>query len=82
MEMRPLCMLWPISMQSIRTIGFELGMKDMTKRVFDNRYLISRVIDVYIYGSEEQYGSLQPGLSIPPEALKIYQVNGNELIPL
>lgn len=52
------------------------------QRVFDNRYLISRVIDVYIYGSEEQYGSLQPGLSIPPEALKIYQVNGNELIPL
>lgn len=52
------------------------------QRVFDNRYLISRVIDVYIYSGSEQYGSLQPGLSIHPEALKVYRVVEDKLVPL
>ena len=52
------------------------------QRVFDNRYLISRIIDVYVYGGGEQYGSLQPGLSIDPDALKIYRVKGETLISL
>lgn len=56
--------------------------RKIPQRVFDNRYLISRVIDVYIYGGYEQYGSLQPGLSIPPEALKIYRVVEDKLVPL
>lgn len=50
------------------------------QRVFDNRFLINRLIDVYIYGSSEQYGSLLPGLSIAPDALKIYKVENNRLV--
>ena len=49
------------------------------QRVFDNRFLINRLIDVYIYGSSEQYGSLLPGLSIAPDALRIYRVENNQL---
>lgn len=52
------------------------------QRVFDNRYLISRIIDVYIYGGSEQYGSLQPGLSVSPDALKIYRVAEDKLVLL
>lgn len=52
------------------------------QRVFDNRYLISRIIDVYVYGGREQYGSLQPGLSISSDALKMYLVDEDELISL
>lgn len=54
----------------------------VTQKIFDNRYLINRVVDVYIYGSQEQYGSLQPGLSIPPGDLKIYQVVNDDLVLL
>lgn len=52
------------------------------QRVFDNRYLINRIIDVYVYGYGEQYGSLQPGLSIAPETLKKYKVDGHQLVEL
>lgn len=52
------------------------------QRVFDNRYLINRIIDVYVYGYGEQYGSLQPGLSIAPESLKGYRVDECQLLEL
>lgn len=50
--------------------------------VFDNKYLIERIIDIYVYGYGEQYGSLQPGLSIKPDAIKIYSVQNNQLVAL
>lgn len=52
------------------------------QRAYDNRYLFSEIINVYIYGDGEQYASLQPGLFVAPVDLKIYRVNENELIPL
>ena len=50
------------------------------QRVFDNKYLIDRIIDVYVYGNHEQYGSLQPGMFIQPEIIKIYGVENEELV--
>ncbi len=50
------------------------------QRVFDNIYLIRRIIDIYVYGSKEQYGSLQPGFSIDSDELKLYRVDGKMLI--
>lgn len=52
------------------------------QRVFDNKYLIERIIDIYVYGYGEQYGSLQPGLSIKPDAIKIYSVQNDQLVAL
>lgn len=51
------------------------------QRVYDNVYLINRIIDVYVYGSNEQYGSLLPGLSIPADNMKVYRVENDDLIP-
>ena len=49
------------------------------QRVFDNRYLIQLFLDVYIYAMKEQYGSLQPGSSIPPHNLEIFKIENNGL---
>lgn len=49
------------------------------QRVFDNRYLIEVFISVYIYHGNEQYGSLQPGLSVPASNLTIYKVDNGQL---
>ena len=49
------------------------------QRVFDNRYLIQTFISAYIYHDNEQYGSLQPGLSSPPSALTIYRIEDGQL---
>lgn len=53
---------------------------NVPQRVFDNRYLINKIIDVYAYNDNEQYGSLKSGLKIPSNSLKIYKVFGKELI--
>lgn len=52
----------------------------ISQRVFDNIYLINKIINAYVYNDREQYGSLLPGLSISPNELKIYKVSGKELI--
>lgn len=52
------------------------------QRVYDNRFLIEKIISVYVYHSDGQYGSLQPGLSVAPEILQVYRVENNQLIAL
>ena len=53
---------------------------NIPKKVYDNKYLIDKIIDVYVYNYNEQYGSLLPGLYVSPDELKIYEVSGKELI--
>ncbi len=49
------------------------------KRVYDNIIFLRRFVSIYFYDSEE-YGSLLPGESVPPESLKVYQVVGDNLV--
>jgi len=52
----------------------------ISKRVYDNLFLINHIIDAYVYYSTEQYGSLNAGISIENRNLKIYQVQNESLI--
>lgn len=49
------------------------------KRVYDNITFLRRFVSVYFYNAEE-YGSLLAGNSVPPEALKIFEVIENDLV--
>lgn len=50
------------------------------KKVYDNLFLINRIIDVYVYNATEQYGSLNVGISVDNTCQKIYQVQNETLI--
>lgn len=52
----------------------------ISKRVYDNLFLIDRIIAVYAYHSTEQCGSLNAGISIDNKNLKIYQVQNDSLL--
>lgn len=56
--------------------------RKIPQRVFDNLFLIEKVISIYVYHSNEQYGSLQSGLSVAPERLQVYRVDNNQLIAI
>lgn len=52
----------------------------VSKRVYDNLFLINQIIDVYEYHSLQQCGSLNAGISIDSRNLKIYQVKNKSLV--
>lgn len=49
------------------------------KKVYDNITFLRRFISIYFYNVEE-YGSLLAGNSVPPEALKVFEVRKNDLV--
>lgn len=49
------------------------------KRIYDNIAFLKRFVSIYFYDSEE-YGSLLAGKSVHPNALKIFRVEGNDLV--
>lgn len=49
------------------------------KRIYDNIAFLRRFVSIYFYDSEE-YGSLLAGKSVQPEALKVFRVEGNDLV--
>ena len=49
------------------------------KKVYDNITFLRRFISIYFYNAEE-YGSLLAGNSVPPEALKVFEVKENDLV--
>ncbi len=49
------------------------------KKVYDNITFLRRFIAIYFYNAEE-YGSLLAGNSVPPEALKVFEVRKNDLV--
>lgn len=49
------------------------------KKVYDNITFLRRFISIYFYNAEE-YGSLLVGNSVPPEALKVFEVRKNDLV--
>lgn len=51
------------------------------KRIYDNITFLRRFISIFFYDTEE-YGSLLPRKSVPPEALKIFQVVENDLVEI
>lgn len=49
------------------------------KKIYDNITFLRRFISIYFY-NEEEYGSLLAGNSVPPEALKVFEVRENDLV--
>lgn len=53
--------------------------KRVLQNFFDNYYFIRKFISIYFYDSEE-YGSLLPDMSVAPEIITYYKVDGDNLI--
>lgn len=53
--------------------------KIIPKKVYDNIIFLKKFLSIYFYNAEE-FGSLLVGDSVPPEALKVFEVRGNDLV--
>ena len=53
--------------------------KIIPKKVYDNIIFLKKFLSIYFYNAEE-CGSLLVGDSVPPEALKVFEVRGNDLV--